>query len=184
VKYVKHNFLPGRQFVDFVDLTEQLADWNATIADVRVHGTTHEQPIARFVAEKSALIPTSSQPSFAHGGRCSRIVASDYLVTFETNRYSVPFRFIGQTVEVQKSHGQLTFFHRGRAIAEHPQLTGQHQLRILPEHGPGAIARNVRHRYGLAGAISSIADEPAVEVRDPSLYEQLLAAPTAEEAIT
>jgi transposase len=181
VKYVKHNFLPGRCFIDIVDLAEQLTDWNATIADVRIHGTTHEQPIERFAAEKPALVPTIGQPSFAHAGRRSRIVASDYLVSFETNRYSVPFQFIGQTVEVQRHEGQLTFFHRGRAIAEHPQIAGQYQLRILPEHGPGAIARNVRHRYGLAGVPASTAQEPAVQIRDLSLYEQLLAAPPAEE---
>jgi len=82
---------------------------------------------------------------------------------------------------VQRHEGRLTFFHRSRAIAEHPLIAGQYQLRILPEHGPGAIARNVRHRYGLAGVPAAPAEEPAVEVRDLSLYEQLLAAPAAEE---
>jgi hypothetical protein len=35
------------------------------------------------------------------------IVAEDYLVSFETNRYSVPFTLIGQTVEVQAREGQV-----------------------------------------------------------------------------
>lgn len=181
VKYVKHNFLPGRLFIDIVDLTEQLTDWSATIADVRVHGTTHERPIDRFSTERPHLMPTTAQPSFAHAGKRSRIVASDYLISFETNRYSVPFHLIGQTVEVQARAGQLTIFHRGRPVAEHPQLSGQHQLRILPEHGPGAISRNTRKRYGLAGAVTELADEPNVEVRDLALYEQLLAAPAVAE---
>ncbi|MBM0106475.1 hypothetical protein JM946_17235 [Steroidobacter sp. S1-65] len=45
MKYIEHNFLPGREFIDIVDLTEQLRDWTATIADVRIHGATHERPI-------------------------------------------------------------------------------------------------------------------------------------------
>ena len=35
VKYVKGNFLPGRSFVDQLDFDEQLAEWNATVADTR-----------------------------------------------------------------------------------------------------------------------------------------------------
>lgn len=45
VKYLKYNFLPGREFVDVVDLSDRLAEWNVTIADVRVHGTTNERPL-------------------------------------------------------------------------------------------------------------------------------------------
>lgn len=174
VKYIKHNFLPGREFIDIVDLTEQLRDWNATIADVRIHGTTHERPIDRFVAEQPSLVPMASQRSFAQEGRRSRIVASDYLVSFRTNRYSVPFQLIGQTVELQAREGQLTIYHRDRCVAEHPMLEGQYQLRILPEHGPGAIARNARHRFGLAGAVNAVPYHNDVEVRDLSLYEQLV----------
>src|SRR4029453_4480947 len=33
VKYFKGNFLPGRSFLDDVDLSEQLTEWSATIAD-------------------------------------------------------------------------------------------------------------------------------------------------------
>ncbi|MBK7420319.1 MAG: IS21 family transposase [Nitrospira sp.] len=45
VKYVKRNFLPGRTFIDLVDFQAQLDEWNATIADCRLHGTTHEPPL-------------------------------------------------------------------------------------------------------------------------------------------
>jgi hypothetical protein len=181
VKYIKHNFLPGRQFIDIVDLTEQLTDWNATIADVRIHGTTHERPIDRFSIEQSHLMPTAGQPSFAHAGRRSRIVASDYLVSFQTNRYSVPFHLIGQTVELQANEGQLTVYHRGRAVAEHPLLDTRNQMRILPEHGPGAIARNTRHRFALAGAAIAGSYVSDVEIRDLTVYDQLLATPLATE---
>ena len=181
VKYIKHNFLPGREFIDIVDLTEQLSDWNATIADVRVHGTTHERPIDRFAAERAHLVSTASQRSFAQEGRRSRIVASDYLVSFQTNRYSVPFQLIGQTVELQAREGLLRIYHRARLVVEHPLLEAHHQLRILPEHGPGAIARNARQRYALAGANAVPPYGNEVEVRDLTWYEQLLPASVLAE---
>lgn len=54
VKYVKRNFLPGRTFVDVVDFQVQLDEWHATIADCRLHGTTHEPPIEWFARERGS----------------------------------------------------------------------------------------------------------------------------------
>ena len=81
------------------------------------------------------------------------MVATDYLVTVDTNRYSVPFTLIGQPVEVLRRDGFLQMRHRGQVVATHPVLGGRHQLRILPEHGPGPIARNARVRYSTGGVL-------------------------------
>ena len=81
----------------------------------------------------------------------TRVVATDYLVTVDTNRYSVPFTLIGQPVEVLRRDGLLQMRHRGQVVATHAALAGRHQLRILPEHGPGPIARNARLRYSTGG---------------------------------
>jgi transposase len=172
VKYFKRNFLPGRTFVDDVDLAEQLTEWTVTIADQRIHGTTHERPIDRFAQERAQLVPTASQPSFRLEARLARIVAEDYLVSVDTNRYSVPFTLIGQTVEVLRQAGQLVMFHRGARVAEHPELRGRHQLRILPEHGPGASARTARRVPSTRPSLPPARDPLLeVEVRDLALYE-------------
>ena len=177
VKYFKRNFLPGRRFIDDRDLEEQLAQWMAEIADVRIHGTTHERPRDRFVQEQPALIATAIQPSFRLAARVTRIVADDYLVSFDTNRYSVPFTLIGQTVEVQRRDGHVEVFHRDQLVAAHPVLPGKYQLRILPEHGPGAIARTARQRPSTPGVTPrALATYPAVEVRDLAIYDTLTTA--------
>jgi transposase len=181
VKYVKRNFLPGRTFVDEQDLREQLGQWQAEIADVRIHGTTHERPADRFAREQSALIATGGQPGFRLEASQPRRVADDYLVSFETNRYSVPFTLIGQTVEVTRRSGRLHLTHRGRLVAEHEALPGKYQVHILPEHGPGAIARTARRVHS-----SPFADRagrgalPEVEIRDLGIYDTL--SPTAVSA--
>jgi transposase len=144
VKYFRRNFLPGRTFRDDADFGEQLAAWTRDVADVRVHGTTHERPIDRFVAEAPALVGTARQPPFRLEATQHRVVAEDYLVSFETNRYSVPFRLIGQDVEVRRHRGHLELRHRGALVATHAILPGKYQVCILPEHGPGPIARTQR----------------------------------------
>lgn len=182
VKYVKRNFLPGRTFVDVVDLQAQLDEWNATIADRRVHGTTHEPPRTRFERERGQLVPLAGQRSFQQEARVSRIVAADYLVSLGTNRYSVPFRLIGQRVEVQRRGETVHIFSRDREVASHPVLSGSHQFRILPEHGPGAIARLPRQRRStLSEPAPCAASLPEVEIRDLACYEAVCAGVNAQE---
>jgi transposase len=176
VKYLKRNFLPGRTFIDIVELQAELDEWNATVADVRIHGTTHKRLLDRFERERSSLLPTAGQPSFLTDVRLSRMVASDYLVSLDTNQYSVPFVLIGQAVEVERRNAEIRIFHRGTLVARHPELVGRHQLSIDPAHGPGAIARNVRSRLSSAPAAQ---DRVAVwltevEVRDLGFYEHLI----------
>ncbi len=98
------------------------------------------------------------------------MVATDYLVTVDTTRYSVPFTLIGQPVEVLRRDGCLQLRHRGQVVATHPVLGGRHQLRILPEHGPGPIARHARGRDSTGGC-STAAVPLDVEVRDLACYE-------------
>jgi hypothetical protein len=180
IKYVKRNFLPGRTFVDRVDFDEQLSEWMAIIADVRIHGTTHERPIDRFARERDRLLPTVGQPSFQVGMPVNRVVADDYLVTFRTNRYSVPFTLIGQEVDVFADGGQIHVRHRGERVASHPLFEGKHQVRILPEHGPGAAARNGRRLISTIPVAGRAEGLPQVEIRDLSVYESLLASPAQE----
>ena len=166
----QRNFLAGRRFRDDLDLQEQLEEWTATVADVRVHGTTHERPMDRFAREREALMPAPPDRAFRLDAPLTRVVATDYFVSVDTNRYSVPFTLIGQSVEVLRRNAFLEMRHRGQVVAAHPVLDGRHQLQILPEHGPGPIARNTRLRYS-TGGYSTAAVPLDVEVRDLACYE-------------
>ena len=188
VRYFKGNFLPGREFVDDRHLHEQLAEWMATVADVRIHGTTHERPIDRFAREQATLLPTRGQPSFRLEAPLARVVADDWLVSIDTNRYSVPFTLVGQPVEVRRQRGLLRMLHRGALVAEHAELTGKHQVRILPEHSPGAIARTARQRHSTPPAPRASVPPTVVEIRDLTIYDAVvghteLAASLAEAAL-
>ena len=110
----------------------------------------------------------------------SRVVASDWLVSIDANRYSVPWRLIGATVEVFRVGGYWQIRHRGAVVAEHAVREGRYGLSVNPEHGPGAVARNARTRYAesarLAAEKPRVSGTPfaVVEQRDLSVYEQML----------
>jgi transposase len=51
VKYVQRNALAGKRFHSWEHLNACLLEWATTVADTRVHGTTHEISHARFAWE-------------------------------------------------------------------------------------------------------------------------------------
>ena len=178
VKYIKRNFMPGRSFRDLADFNEQLRDWIAQIADVRVHGTTHEVPMERFAREREQLQALGARASFLQAMVRERVVAEDWLVSIDTNRYSVPWRLIGRTVQVVRVGGDWQIRHGGQLVAQHEVLPGRYRLRVDPAHGPGPVARNARKRFATpedtpAPAIGLPELLPAVEIRDLSVYARV-----------
>jgi transposase len=168
VKYLKRNFVPGRTFRDLEDFNAQLLAWQRDIADQRVHGTTHERPVDRFVAESAHL------PGFLAALVRERVVAEDWLVSIDGNRYSVPCRLIGKTVQVVREIDRWVIRHRGQVVAEHAVLEGRGQLAVNPLHGPGAVSRNVRQRYGTPRHATTAVQREEVEVRDLGIYEHVV----------
>ena len=176
VKYVKRNFVPGRSFHDLDDFNAQLARWQLGVADLRLHGTTHQRPIDRFADEAPALAPTAGHPSFLQAMVRDRVVADDWLVAIDGNRYSVPFALIGKTVQVVRQGGTWVIRHRSAIVAEHAVLAGRGQLSVKPAHGPGAAARNARQRFSAPSTPSTPLDADLsreVQVRDLAIYERL-----------
>jgi len=58
VRYVRSNFVYGRTFLHDADLDHQRLLWLERVANVRVHGTTHERPRDRFDREERFLLQT------------------------------------------------------------------------------------------------------------------------------
>jgi hypothetical protein len=78
---------------------------------------------------------------------------------------------------VARRAGRLHITHRGGLVAEHDELSGKYQVRVRPEHGPGAIARTARRRRSALARAGDRAALPEVEIRDLAIYETL-GAPT------
>jgi transposase len=132
VKYLKKNFLVGRRFLDLAHLNRELERWLTEVADVRIHGTTGERPIDRFAHE--GLVDISAVPPYRLETAATRQVPSDVLVSFGGNRYSVPWRYVGETVEVQVRGNEVVLLFRGEPIACHPKLAGSGQRHVDPAH--------------------------------------------------
>jgi transposase len=163
IKYVKR-FLRGKSFENLEHLNACLLEWIMTVADQRVHGTTHRKPADMFLEEKGLLLSTQGRPAYVLEERAIRHVSKDCLVAFETNRYSVPFRLAGKRVEVQAEGDLIKIYHNGELVSSHARLNGSYQCSMDRSHYWGL--------YKLAAPSSAPPDD--VQVRDLVVYERLL----------
>ena len=144
VAYVKRNAIAGHAFDSLAGLEAHLAWWMREVADSRVHGTTGEIPIERFRAkEAAALRPLEGRTTFQPIRECVRRVHSDACIELETNRYSVPWRLIGETVSVLVNE-QVRVMHAGQEVAVHTRLAGQRRASIHREHLIGIVGAEPR----------------------------------------
>ena len=65
VGYVKKNAIAGHSFVSWEAFEAHLAKWEHEVANVRIHGTTGEAPIARFERDETHRSKSpGGRPSF------------------------------------------------------------------------------------------------------------------------
>ena len=136
VKYVARNALVGKHFHTLEDLNAWLLEWCVTIADQRVHGTTHEVPARRFATE--ALTPLDGRPPYVWAHVRARRVATDALVSIAGSRYSVPAHLIGTTVTVQEHATEFTIHQGDHLVARHARQ-GRCQVVMEPAHYAGLL---------------------------------------------
>jgi hypothetical protein len=119
VKYVKNNALKGRSFASLEQENQFLLEWETSVADTRIHGTTKRQVAAAFADERAALLPVPLErfPCFHEG---QRKVNRDGHVEVAKAYYSVPPEYLGRTVWVRWDSRLVRIFnHRWEQIAMH-----------------------------------------------------------------
>jgi transposase len=168
VKYVKKNFLKGKSFESIAHLNRELVRWCLTIADERIHGTTHRKPSEMF--QEEILISTAGQPPYIVNEPLRRMVASDCLVSYQTNRYSVPHRHVGRMAELVVTAERLKVFIAGELVADHALSHLKFQRVLIPGHyaGIGQVPRREISQPAFVPAAW-----PEVEVRSLDVYEVL-----------
>jgi transposase len=181
IKYVRGNFWVGLYYEDLGDLNVQALDWVNTVANVRVHGTTHEIPAARLPLESLQAFP--EHLTFDISRISYRRSSRDCLISYMSNYYSVPAIHVGQDLMVKETAaGELLILTpQGEEIAHHRVATGRYQRIVQPEHYAGLKATTQRPKR--AGAVqiappsAPLAEwlaAPPVEVRPLSVYDELL----------
>jgi hypothetical protein len=132
--YIENNFLAARSFEDFDDLNRQAVAWCRDVANHKPKQTLGMSPEAAYVIERPHLrpLPDALPPVYE---LLERVVDLHGFVSVDTNRYSVPERFTGQSAAVFKRPAEIQVCRKDATIAVHPRLIGQRDARnTLPGH--------------------------------------------------
>ena len=142
VGYIKKNFLAGLEPGDFKTINPAAAHWLDSIANVRNHGETRKRPRDMFAEEVANLTSLPQEPYDI--GMISQIRAtSQFRITLDTNRYSVPAEYAGTRLTVKTYPDRLCIYHDNTLIARHTRSYDRYQDIEDPDH-PKALLQQRR----------------------------------------
>ena len=148
VKFVQTSFLAGRTFHDDADLAAECQSWLTHVNTARLSAATEQFPQTLLAEEYPKLGPLPAQVA-DYGFFESFVVSRESLVTWETNRYSVPTPYVGQVVTGRIYRTRLELFVGATHVATHARHPGRNTRVIEPAHFAAAVARKPRGRVML-----------------------------------
>ena len=124
VKYVKYNFLRGRELVDTDLLNKEVLGWLERTANGTEHHGIHRVPSEDFDTEKAHLMPYKGVPTVPCQTLLPHHVRKDNVITYRGNYYSVPtgtYHGHGTLVYIEEKEGQLYIYSHetGKTLAVH-----------------------------------------------------------------
>jgi hypothetical protein len=143
VKWVKGNFLPGRDFADDTDLGQQGSAWQAQ-ANARPSSATGRAPNDLLAEEavKGDELPARAQDyGFLYPGRVNR----ESLVAVLGNQYSVPVNQTSAPVTVRVHPERIVIWRDSTLLARHDRAANGARRRVVtPEHFAPLFRRKPR----------------------------------------
>ncbi|TVQ28340.1 MAG: IS21 family transposase [Spirochaetaceae bacterium] len=190
IGYLGHNFLPrvaGSEPTTIDDLNEAVTAWLGEVDERQIGGlrTTRRE---RFAEEKPSMLPWVSEaaPDVRHAE--DLVVSREGMITWQTNRYSVPADFIGETVtlKINTVSSEADIVHEGtviRSMTIHPSRS--HCMDRREEDTRSLRQRWERESTPKTTSVSELASDTEtellnrlfatrVEIRHPAAYDEIV----------
>jgi len=145
VGYVKKNFLAGLDIPDFSSLNPAGKQWLDAIANVRIHGETRERPRDTLQQEFPCLLPLPINPYDVANVAQVR-ASSQFRITLDTNRYSVPAEYAGARLTLKTYPDRLCVYNHDRLIARHVRSYDRHRDFEDPDHPKELLVQRKKAR--------------------------------------
>jgi transposase len=142
--YVRDSFWRGRDFTSLPEMRAAALVWSHDVAGARAcRPLDGASPAAVFDAvERDHLQPLPSAP-FVLATWSSARVGPDIHATVAGTLYSVPWRHIGDRLDVRSTESMVQLFHHGQLVKTHPRKDRGKQT-DLGDYPPEKIAFHMR----------------------------------------
>lgn len=136
IRYLKRNFLAGREFTDADMANRELRVWLVETAGSRVHGTTQQPPWRLFQDhERLSLLPLPLEPFTLMETKLAK-VHPDCHISLAGSYYSVPYRYVGETLELHVHDQFVEIYDQLELVTTHPRCSAPGQWQTRHEHYP------------------------------------------------
>lgn len=122
VPYARGSFWKGREFGPLEEMQASARRWCLEVAGRRVHGTTGLQPLAHFrEMEEPALKPLPLEP-FEMTTWTRAKVGPDCHIQVGRSLYSIPYLYVGKTVDVRLTETMVQCFLEEEVVKVHSRV--------------------------------------------------------------
>lgn len=149
--YIKTSFFDGSEFNGLSDLNEKAMNWLNNIANTRIHGTTQVIPFDRLKEEN--LHPLRDGDYVLEHSEMRKSYKDCY-ISFDGNRYSVPYQYSCRDLMVKLKGEELLVFYGDNMIATHrlsyqkgQMITDQKHFIGIPRPAYPSGARAIREVF-------------------------------------
>ncbi|HOQ28569.1 MAG TPA: IS21 family transposase, partial [Armatimonadota bacterium] len=136
VHYVQRNLVAGEEFLDILDANAKAARWVKEVAGTRVHGTTRQEPLQRFLEhEQAALLPLPTD-AFELLETRPVMVHTDCHVILDGSYYSAPAAYVGKRLEAYLWERTVQLYEGVQLVVTHPRAAAPGERHTRIEHYP------------------------------------------------
>ena len=174
VHYVQRNFLAGQDFADIDIANQRLRVWVRDVAGTRCHGTTHQAPLRLFAEQEQSALLLLPAEAFSLCAVKPVKVHPDCHVTIDGSYYSVPYCYIGQTLDAYVGERVVQLFKGTELVATHERARAAGVWHTRQEHYPPDKAAYLTHTPERCRQIASRIGPATAEVVAHLLAERPL----------
>lgn len=170
VPYVRDSYWRGREFPSYQAAACAAERWCLEVAGQRTHGTTRQKPLELFEQEEfQSLLPLPADPWELVTWATAK-VAPDSHVQVGGVLYSVPYRYLGQQVDVRLTDRTVQLFRGSELIKTHVRASKGRQTDVddLPPDKIAFYQRNPQwclHQAARSGEDVYLVVEALLSVR-------------------
>jgi transposase len=159
IGFVRRRFWPGSRFRDLLDLNTQATAWRDDFANGRVHDETGKVPALVFTHQERRVLRPLSDTSFNTDDVEGHGITKTFRVTFDRNKYSVPWRLVSQQVIVRANDDNVAIFLGPKQVALHARCWSVGQDIEHPSHKKALLDHKPRAAAGaLPPALAALAE--------------------------
>jgi len=148
IRFLKTRFFPARVITSLESGNAQLAHFLENVAMMRRHPVLRTKTVAEvFAEEKLRLLPLRER-ALQTDITTSVWADKTALVTFDTNRYSVPPEAAHRTLMLVANDRELRLLDQDKLVATHARSWAKHALIEAPEHREALLEQKSAGRDG------------------------------------